>query len=86
MKQNFSFKEGMVLYSFSPLEVREAATAPGFFFFGKRNQIVLFETISIRLHVLVCFCFGFLFVCLFFWVFFFGGGGGCHQRPELEGL
>ena len=41
MKRSFSFKERMVLDSFSSLEVREAATALGFFFLKTESNYAL---------------------------------------------
>ena len=59
-----SGKEGMILDSFSSLEVREAATAPGIFL-RKRNQMMLFETIFSRLHFFVFGVFGGYFFFFF---------------------
>ena len=64
MKQNFSFKEGMVLVSFSFLEVREAATAPEFFL---ENGIKLCFLKPFSADFMFCFVRGFVW------------GGGCHQ-------
>ena len=70
MKRGFFPQEGMHVLdhvdSFSFLEVRKAATAPGIF--RKLNQMMLFETIFNRLHVLFCL------------VFLGGGGRGCHYK------
>ena len=71
MKRIFSFTEGMVLDSYSFLEVGEAATA-SWIFFRKRNQMILFETIFSRLHVF-CLVFVCVCVCVCVWFFF------CHQ-------
>ena len=66
-----------MLDSCSSLGVREAATAPGLF--RKRNQMMLFETISNRLHVLFC------LVCVCVFLFFFGGGGA-PLKPQNGGF
>ena len=53
--------------------MREAATAPGFFL--KQNQMMLFETIVNRLHVLFCLVF-----------FLLGGGGTLKSRNGGFGI
>ena len=68
-----------MLDSFSSLGVREAATALGFFFFRKRNQIMLFETTFSRLHVLFCFIFVFFY-------YLGRGGGGLPSKPRNRGF
>ena len=80
MKRNFSFKEGMVLDSFSSLEVREAAIAPGIFF-RKRNQILLFFFKQFPGDCIFC-----LVLVFFFCFFFSGGGGGLPSKPRTGGF
>ena len=69
------FKEGdaYARQFFYSLEMREAATAPGIF--RKRNQMMLFEIIFSRLHVLFCLVFSSFF-----------GGGGVPLKPRNGGF
>ena len=64
-----SFKKRMVLCSFSSLEVREAATALGFFFLEIEIRWRFLKPFSAD----CMFCFVWFYFCFFF---LFGGGGG----------
>ena len=73
MKRIFSFTEGMVLDSYSFLEVGEAATASWIFFFLKTESNDIFWN---HFQPIACFFFVFFLLCVcVFW------GGGVAIKP-----